>query len=137
MSFPSSPGLAGMHDLDDFPNAQRLPGLVVFRYDAPLCFANADNFWRRALAAVDDAPTPTSWLLLNTEVIVELDVTAADALRTLHDQLVGRGIVLALARVKQDLPTHLRRAGLIDLVGADRIFPTLPTAVQAFKQTQR
>ena len=73
------PGLAGMHDVDDYPEAQRIPGLVVYRYDAPLCFANADDFRRRAMAAVHNAPTPVSWLLLNTEAIVELDITAADA----------------------------------------------------------
>jgi SulP family sulfate permease len=59
------PGLAGMHDVDDYPDATTVPGLVVYRYDAPLCFANAEDFRRRALAAVDAAPTPTRWLLLN------------------------------------------------------------------------
>ncbi|WP_084212105.1 SulP family inorganic anion transporter [Pseudonocardia acaciae] len=129
------PGLAGMHDVDDYPHAERLDGLVVYRYDAPLCFANADNFRRRALAAVDNAPTPTRWLLLNTEVITELDITAADTLAALRDELAHRDIVLAMARVKQDLRTDLRRAGLLDRIGPDRIFPTLPTAVQAYQRT--
>ncbi|GAA5148416.1 SulP family inorganic anion transporter [Pseudonocardia eucalypti] len=127
------PGLAGMHDIDDYPDARRLPGLVVYRYDAPLSFANADNFRRRALAAVDASPTPARWLILNTEAVVELDITAADALRNLNDELRGRGIVLALARVKQDLRTDLGRTGLLETIGPDRIFPTLPTAVAAFQ----
>ncbi len=81
-------------------------------------------------------PTPTRWLPLNAEAIVELDITAADTLLALHGELALRGIVLALARVKQDLSADLRRAGLIDLIGADRIFPTLPTAVQAYEQAR-
>jgi sulfate permease, SulP family len=130
------PGLAGMHDVDDYPQASMVPGLVVYRYDAPLCFANADDFRRRALAAVDQAAPPVRWLLLNTEAIVQIDITAADALRGLCTELAGRGIVVALARVKQDLLVDLRRAGIVDLLGHERIFPTLPTAVAAFRAEQ-
>ncbi|GAA2558743.1 SulP family inorganic anion transporter [Pseudonocardia hydrocarbonoxydans] len=127
------PGLAGMHDVDDYPNAEMVPGLVVYRYDAPLCFANAEDFRRRALAAVDAADPPARWLLLNTEAIVELDVTAADALHALCDELDRRGVVPALARVKQDLMVYLDSSGLRDRIGADRIFPTLPTALAAYR----
>jgi SulP family sulfate permease len=127
------PGLAGMHDVDDWPEATTVPGLVVYRYDAPLCFANSENFRRRALAALDDADPPARWLLLNTEAIVELDVTAADALHALCDELDRRGIVPALARVKQDLLVDLTSSGLRERIGDDRIFPTLPTAVAAFR----
>jgi sulfate permease, SulP family len=127
------PGLAGMHDVDDYPQATTEPGLVVYRYDAPLCFANAENFRRRALAAVDAADPPARWLLLNTEAIIELDVTAADALHTLCDELDRRGVVPALARVKQDLRHDLDASGLRERIGDDRIFPTLPTAVAAFR----
>jgi sulfate permease, SulP family len=86
-----------------------------------------------ALAAVDTADSPARWLLLNMEAIVELDVTAADTLHALCDELDRRGIVPALARVKQDLLTDLRSSGLRDRIGDDRIFPTLPTAVDAFR----
>jgi high affinity sulfate transporter 1 len=127
------PGLAGMHDVDDYSQATTEPGLVVYRYDAPLCFANAENFRRRALAAVDAADPPARWLLLNTEAIIELDVTAADALHTLCDELDRRGVVPALARVKQDLMQDLDASGLRERIGDDRIFPTLPTAVAAFR----
>lgn len=127
------PGLPGMHDVDDHPRASTLPGLVVYRYDAPLCFANADDFRRRAMAAVDGAAGPVRWLLLNVEANVEIDLTAADALRALHGELGDHGVVLALARVKQELRDLLERAGLVDLIGADLLFPTLPTAVDAFR----
>ena len=128
------PGLAGMHDVDDHPGTTTVPGLVVYRYDAPLCFANAEDFRDRALAALDAAPAPVRWLVLNTEAIVEIDITAADAVHTLCDELDTRGVVLALARVKQDLLHDLRHSGLADRIGANRIFPTLPTAVAAFKE---
>jgi MFS superfamily sulfate permease-like transporter len=126
------PGLAGMHDIRDYPHAMTVPGLVVYRYDAPLCFANADHFRRRALAAVDNASTPTNWLLLNTEAIVELDITAVDALHALCEELNPGGIAVALARVKQPLMADLHRGGLVDRIGPDHIFPTLPTALQAY-----
>ena len=131
------PGLAGMHDVDDHPGTTTVPGLVVYRYDAPLCFANAEDFRDRALAALDAAPAPVRWLVLNTEAIVEIDITAADAVHTLCDVLDTRGVVLALARVKQDLLHDLRHSGLADRISADRIFPTLPTAVAAFEKEQR
>jgi high affinity sulfate transporter 1 len=128
------PGVAGMHDIDDYPRATRIPGLVVYRYDAPLCFANADNFRRRALAAVEESPTSVDWFLLNAEANVEVDITALDAVEELRGELTRRGIVFAMARVKQDLRDQLAAAGLIERVGEDRIFPTLPTAVAAFRQ---
>ena len=131
------PGLAGMHDVDDHPGTTTVPGLVVYRYDAPLCFANAEDFRDRALAALDAATAPVRWLVLNTEAIVEIDITAADAVHTLCDELDTRGVVLALARVKQDLLHDLRHSGLADRIGTNRIFPTLPTAVAAFKEEQR
>jgi sulfate permease, SulP family len=127
------PGIAGMHDIDDYPDARPVPGLLVYRYDAPLCFANAENFRSRALAALDTQPEPPRWFLLNAEANVEIDSTAAETLEALHDELQRRGIVLALARVKQDLRADLRAAGLLDLIGEERIFPTLPTAVEAFR----
>lgn len=128
------PGVAGMHDLDDYPDARPEPGLVVYRYDAPLCFANAEDFRRSAIAAVPEEGT--RWFLLNAEANVELDSTAADALRALIDELRSRNIVFAVARVKQDLREVLGRAGLIDVIGEDRLFMTLPTAVAAYREGQ-
>lgn len=127
------PGLAGMHDVDDHAGAQLIPGLVVYRYDSPLFFANAEDFRTRALAAVDDAPGPVEWFVLNAESNVEVDLTALDAVEELRAELDRRGVVFAMARVKQDLLVALEASGLADRVGADRIFPTLPTAVQAFE----
>lgn len=127
------PGVAGMHDVDDYPDARPVPGLVVYRYDAPLFFANAENFRERALAAVEAADGPVAWFVLNAEAQVDPDLTAVDALEQLRRDLTARGIVFAMARVKSDLRDDLVAAGFIDRVGADRIFPTLPTAVEAFR----
>jgi sulfate permease, SulP family len=127
------PGVAGMHDIDDYPNAKLEPGLLVYRYDAPLFFANSENFRERALAAVDEVPGPVEWFVLNAEANVEVDLTALDALDQLRAELERRGVVFAMARVKQDLRDELEAAGLLDKIGEDRIFPTLPTAVEAYR----
>ncbi|MEU6788009.1 sulfate permease [Nonomuraea angiospora] len=128
------PGLAGMHDIDDYPAARTIPGLVIYRYDSPLFFANAQDFHRRALAAVDQQDTPVRWFVLNAEANVEVDITALDAVDSLRQELERRGIVFAMARVKQDLRTYLDAYGLTATVGERRLFPTLPTAVAAYRQ---
>jgi SulP family sulfate permease len=128
------PGLAGMHDVDDYPTAEVVPGLLVYRYDAPLFFANAENFLARVRAEVDGAAAPVRWLLLNTEAMSEVDLTGADALETLRSELACRGIVLALARVKQDLRDTLEPTGLLGRIGDEHVFVTLPTAVAAFRE---
>jgi SulP family sulfate permease len=127
------PGVAGMHDVDDYPEADLVPGLLVYRYDAPLFFANAENFRERAMAAVNDYPGRVEWFLLNAEANVEVDLTALNALDQLRTELERRGIVFAMARVKQDLRDWLRAADLLDKIGEDHIFPTLPTAVEAYR----
>lgn len=128
------PGVAGMHDVEDYPQARTIPGLLVYRYDSPLFFANAEDFRRRALAAVDEQTSPVRWFVLNTEANVEVDITALDAVDELRRELTHRGIVFALARVKQDLLDDLEAYGLADSVGQGRIFPTLPTAVAAYRR---
>ena len=127
------PGLAGLHNIEDYPDAVQIPGLLVFRYDAPLCFANAEDFRNRALAAVDAQTRPVEWFLLNAEAIVELDTTAAAALAALTRDLAQRGVTFAMARVKQDLLAQMRRGGLLSVIDEARIYPTLPVAVEAFE----
>ncbi|MFJ9243467.1 SulP family inorganic anion transporter [Streptomyces sp. NPDC101776] len=128
------PGVAGMHDVDDYPQARTIPGLLVYRYDSPLFFANAENFRRRALAAVAQQAIPVRWFVLNAEANVEVDITALDAVDELRRELAHRGVVFALARVKQDLLDDLEAYGLVESVGTDHIFPTLPTAVAAYRE---
>lgn len=126
------PGVAGMHDLHDYPTASPVPGLIVYRYDAPLFFANAQDFRARATRAIDEAEEPVRWFLLNTEANVAVDITAVDTLESLRQEVVRRGLVFALARVKQELRDDLERVGFLQRVGEEHIFPTLPTAVEAY-----
>jgi high affinity sulfate transporter 1 len=130
------PGLAGLHNIEDYPDAQTVSGLVVFRYDAPLCFANAQDFRVRAIRAVEAQSEPVAWFLLNAEAIVELDLTAAEALGQLVDDLEARHVVFAMARVKQDLRTQLLKGGLLKVIDEERMYPTLPVAVEAYERWQ-
>lgn len=127
------PGLAGMHDVDDHPRARTVPGLVVYRYDSPLFFANAEDFRGRALAAVAGETAPVRWFVLNAEANVEVDITALDSVEALRGELTERGIVFAMARVKQELRDDLDAYGLTESIGPELIFPTLPTAVAAYR----
>jgi SulP family sulfate permease len=128
------PDLAGMHDVDDYPSASVIPGLMVYRYDSPLFFANTEDFRRRALAAVAGADEPVRWFVLNVEAIVDVDIDAVDVLEELRKRLTGQGVVFALARMKQDLRDSLGRTDLLQRIGEDHLFPTLPTAVEAFRR---
>jgi len=127
------PGLAGYHDVQDWEGGRTIPGLVLFRYDAPLCFANAEDFRRRVLAAVDGAAPAAEWLVLNAEAVVEIDSTAAEMLLELPRELAKRGVRLALSRVKHELQAQLEAAGVLELVGLEHLYPTIPTAVAAFQ----
>ncbi|HEX8007195.1 MAG TPA: SulP family inorganic anion transporter, partial [Trebonia sp.] len=126
------PGLAGMHDIDDYPQARTIPGLLIYRYDSPLFFANAQNFRQRALDAVA-SQDEVRWFVLNAEANVEVDITALDAVESLRSELTGRGIVFAMARVKQDMRASLDAYGLTASIGEEHLFPTLPTAVAAYE----
>ena len=128
-----APGLAGMHDVADYPGVTQIPGLLIYRYDAPLFFADAENFRQRALYAVDEAAEPVRWFVLNAEANTEIDFTAADILEELRVELADRGIRMGLARVKFEVQEDLVRAGLIARLGEDMVFATLPTAVEAYR----
>jgi sulfate permease, SulP family len=128
------PGLAGMHNVNDYPDAWVIPGLVVYRYDAPLFFANAENFRSRAVAAADQRPDPVRWFVLNAEANVEVDFTALEAVDALREEITSGGAVFVLARVKQDLLARLQSFGLADKIGTEFMFPTLPTALEAYEK---
>lgn len=128
------PDLPGLHDVEDWEGAKTIPGLVIYRYDAPLCFANAEDFKRRALATVTAEPTPVEWFVLNTEAITEVDITAVDMLIELRDELATRGITFAMARVKQDLYAQLRRSPLLNHATSEHVYFTLHTAIAAFQK---
>ncbi|MFM2432946.1 MAG: hypothetical protein RLZZ511_4160 [Cyanobacteriota bacterium] len=128
------PQIPGLHDIVDWEGATTIPGLVIYRYDAPLCFANAENFKYRALQAVEAETTPVEWFVLNTEAIVEIDITATDILEELIDELAARGIIFALARVKHDFYHQLARSQIMKKINAEHIYLTLHSAIAGFEQ---
>nr|WP_231980338.1 STAS domain-containing protein [Tessaracoccus coleopterorum] len=130
------PGMAGMHDVEDYPDARQIPGLVVYRYDSPLFFANAENFLERANAAIDASEMPVRWFLLNAEANVQVDLTSVDTLELLRKELEARGIEFALARVRLEIYEELKAAGFVDAVGEDRIFTTIPMAIRAYREIE-
>jgi SulP family sulfate permease len=125
--------LGEWHDVEDWLEARTLPGLVLFRFDAPLCFANADHFRQRVLETIAAEPQPVAWFVLNAEAIVEIDSTAADELDQLLSELASRGISFGLVHLKADLRALLERSGLVARIGAPMIFATLPLAIGAFE----
>ena len=131
------PGVAGMHDVADYPDARTLPGCIFYRYDAPLFFANIDDLRERVDKLIDIEneaypDSPLRWFVLNVEANVEIDITAADGLREVAQELAERGVHLGLARVKNDLYQPLERAGVIDVIGKQMLFATLPVAEESY-----
>jgi high affinity sulfate transporter 1 len=124
--------LKGYHDIDRHPTARRIPGLLLYRFDAPLFFANAGYFRRCVRRLVDEATTPVRWVVVAAEPITDIDTTAADTLRDLLEELRVEGITLAFAELKGPVKDRLRRYGLFDAVGDDRFFPTVGTAVDGY-----
>jgi sulfate permease, SulP family len=127
------PQLPGLHDINDWEGATTIPGLVIYRYDAPLCFANAEDFKARALKAIEAEVTPVEWFVLNTEAIVEIDITATDVLEELIDELMAREITFAMARVKQDLYGQLKRSQIFHKMNTNHIYMTLHSAIAGFE----
>ena len=125
-------GVKGYHDITRYPHARVVPGLVLFRWDAPLFFANAELFRDRVLDAVAASPTPVRWLVVGAEPITSVDVTAADALDELDHTLQAAGIDLCFAEMKDPVKDKLKRFGLFPRLGEQRFFATLGEAVSAY-----
>ena len=125
-------GLRGYHDIKRYPQAARVPGLVLFRWDAPLFFANAELFQQRLLEAIEASPTPVRRVVVAAEPVTSVDVTSADMLRELTQALGERGIALHFAELKDPVRDKLRRFDLLDLFGADRFDPTVSSAVDRY-----
>ncbi len=125
-------GLKGYHDIRRHPEARQIPGLVLFRWDAPLFFANAEFFRERALAAVAQAPSPARWLVIAAEPVTSVDVTAADALAELDKALQDAGVELCFAELKGPVKDKLKRFGLFAQIGEPSFFPTVGAAVSAY-----
>jgi MFS superfamily sulfate permease-like transporter len=122
----------GYHDITRYPNARLIPGLVLFRWDAPLFFANAELFHQRVLDAIAGSPTKTRRLVVSAEPVTSIDVTAADILRDLVDSLREDGVEFCFAEMKDPVKDKLKRFGLFETIGESTFFATLGEAVHAY-----
>ena len=125
-------GIKGYHDVARYPEARIVPGLVLFRWDAPLFFANAEQFRSRAMDALAASPTPGRRLVVGAEPITSVDVTAADMLDELDDALHAAGIELCFAEMKDPVKDKLKRFGLFGRLGDERFFATIGEAVSSY-----
>jgi high affinity sulfate transporter 1 len=125
-------GVKGYHDITRYPGARQIPGLVLFRWDAPLFFANAELFKERVLDAAAKAATPVRWMVVAAEPVTSVDVTAADTLAELDETLEKAGIELCFAELKDPVKDKLKRFGLFARIGEDFFFPTLGAAVNNY-----
>jgi high affinity sulfate transporter 1 len=130
-------GRKGYHDLARHPDAALVPGLVLYRFDAPLFFANAGVFHERMLRAVTDAPQPVHTVVVAAEPITDVDTTAADTLIELAHELREGGVELAFAELKGPAKDKLEAYGLLELIGEHLFFPTVGAAVHAHVDRHR
>jgi len=125
-------GVPGCHDLSRHSEGQRIPGLVIARFDAPLFFANGDVFGTFIRALVRDAPQPVRWVVVAAEPITGVDTTAIDDLVELDDYLDRLGISLVFAEMKGPVKDRLIRFGVGSRFGPEHFFPTVKNAVKAY-----
>lgn len=125
-------GVKGYHDTTRYPRARQIPGLLLFRWDAPLFFANADSFRERVVAIVAEASPPIRWVVVAAEPITDVDTTAADMLQELDKELGTYGAELAFAELKDPVKDRLERYGLHSKIGHSFFFPTLGVAVKEY-----
>jgi len=126
-------GMKGYHDLKRYPDARLVPGLVLFRWDAPLFFANAELFRQRVREAVAQSPTPVKRLIIAAEPVTSIDVTSADVLAELHHELTAeQGIEVRFAEMKDPVKDKLKRFQLFDAIGAASFYPTVGSSVDAY-----
>ena len=125
-------GLEGYHDIRSYPRAKHLPGLVIYRFDAPLFFANAKTFRDevRRLARADPPPT---WIVVAAEPVTDVDTTASDVLEDLDDALNAKGISLVFAELKDPVRRKIERYGLARTIEPRHFFPTIGAAVAAYR----
>lgn len=126
-------GVDGYHVIAPGGYNQVLPGLIVYGFNAPLFFANAPYLLDQVRDLISTAVPPVRCLLLDTEAIPDIDTTAADTLRELHQELQEKSIVLTIARANKPLRETMRLTGLENLIGAKNFYPSVRTGVEAFR----
>ncbi len=125
-------GIRGYHDISRYPDARQVPGLLLFRWDAPLFFANAEQFQRCIEEAIIRSPTPVRRVVVAAEPVTSVDVTSADMLVELERRLRKGGIELRFAEMKDPVKDKMHRLGVLDEIGAEVFHPTVGSAVDAY-----
>ncbi|HET7236157.1 MAG TPA: sulfate permease [Actinomycetota bacterium] len=125
-------GLKGYHDITRHPEGLQIPGLVLYRWDAPLFFANAARFRERVLRQVRHADPPARWVVVAAEPITDVDATAARTLADLLGDLEARDVRFVFAELKGGVWDQLKVDGLAERIGERYRFPTIGTAVHAY-----
>ena len=128
-------GAKGYHDISRHPEGRRVPGLVLFRWDAQLFFANAELFREQVLHAVMVSPPPVRCVVVAADAITDVDITAADVLVKLHGELQELGISLWFAGMKGPVKDRLRHYGTLDTIGHEIFSPTVGSAVNLYRTT--
>jgi MFS superfamily sulfate permease-like transporter len=113
-------------------DARVTPGVVVYRLDDRLFFANARYFVGRVREAIRAAPPPVNWLVFDAEAVTHVDSTGLDALDQLAKDLQGEGIALVVARLRTRTEEQFAAAGVTETIGRDHFYPTIRAAVAAF-----
>ena len=125
-------GVKGYHDLKRYPDARLIPGLLIFRWDAPLFFANAEQFHEQVLTEINNSPTPVSWFVVAAEPMTGIDITAADMLVDLDNELSKAGIQFIFTELKDPVRDKIKRYGLSSRFDDSHFYPTLNEAVDAY-----
>lgn len=110
------------------------PGLIMYWFGADLFYANAGRFAQEARRLVTESPSPVRWLVVEAGAITDIDYSAGEALKELRDELEKAGVVVALARVSENLHKDLERLGLVDIIGRDRIFDSRGACLEAYRK---
>jgi MFS superfamily sulfate permease-like transporter len=126
-------GLKGYHDVRRYPDAEQLPGLVLYRFSGPLIFANANTFRDDLRRFVETAPAPR-WIVVTAEPITDVDTTGADMLVELDLWLNARDINLVFAELKDPVRAKIDRYELTDTIDPTHFFPTIGSAVHAYRE---
>ena len=131
----TSEGLEGWHDVKTNPDARELPGIVVYRWEAPLFFANGGMF-RQQIRHLVRTKQP-DWIVLQCEAITDVDVTAAELLEQLDNELNAAGTHIAFAEMRSHLQDLVLRYGLLETLDKDHFYPTLDRAIEAVQAEPR
>jgi sulfate permease, SulP family len=125
----------GSHFLpEEAGSAPDTSGLIVYRFGAPLYFANASLFEEEVEKLVTQATTPVKWLVLDVEAMVDIDTSGAEVLHQVLSQLADRGVTVAISRPNEPTAALLAQYHLLDLIGENRLYPTNRHAVAAYRQ---